>query len=159
MADLEAVLADVSYLMAMEKSRNQPAARASKKIILPDPRYIFITMWNFRNQVNDNVTPNPVTMIHLILQKTKLNFRKFIKNLFSMQNSMVHFLLFDFTHFQCSKYYAKIFGENGWNEIWTDIQSTFRIFIVERFCGQYLWNSLPTNQILRSGKLIKIFSA
>ncbi|VDM29192.1 unnamed protein product [Toxocara canis] len=39
MADLEAVLADVSYLMAMEKSRSQPAARASKKIILPDPRY------------------------------------------------------------------------------------------------------------------------
>ena len=39
MADLEAVLADVSYLMAMEKSKNTPAARASKKIILPDPRY------------------------------------------------------------------------------------------------------------------------
>ncbi|VDK72020.1 unnamed protein product [Litomosoides sigmodontis] len=39
MADLEAVLADVSYLMAMEKSRNQPAARASKKIVLPDPRH------------------------------------------------------------------------------------------------------------------------
>ncbi|KAI1729355.1 protein kinase domain-containing protein [Ditylenchus destructor] len=37
MADLEAVLADVSYLMAMEKSRSQPAARASKKITLPDP--------------------------------------------------------------------------------------------------------------------------
>uniref|UniRef100_A0A915I086 G protein-coupled receptor kinase n=1 Tax=Romanomermis culicivorax TaxID=13658 RepID=A0A915I086_ROMCU len=37
MADLEAVLADVSYLMAMEKSKTQPAARASKKIILPDP--------------------------------------------------------------------------------------------------------------------------
>ncbi|XP_003376343.1 beta-adrenergic receptor kinase 1 [Trichinella spiralis] len=37
MADLEAVLADVSYLMAMEKSKNQPASRASKKIILPDP--------------------------------------------------------------------------------------------------------------------------
>ncbi|KAL7078637.1 hypothetical protein ACQ4LE_002080 [Meloidogyne hapla] len=37
MADLEAVLADVSYLMAMEKSRSQPAARASKKIVLPDP--------------------------------------------------------------------------------------------------------------------------
>ena len=31
------VLADVSYLMAMEKSRSTPAARASKKIILPDP--------------------------------------------------------------------------------------------------------------------------
>ncbi len=36
MADLEAVLADVSYLMAMEKSKCTPAARASKKIILPD---------------------------------------------------------------------------------------------------------------------------
>ncbi|CAH0390419.1 unnamed protein product [Bemisia tabaci] len=38
MADLEAVLADVSYLMAMEKSKGTPAARASKKITLPDPR-------------------------------------------------------------------------------------------------------------------------
>ncbi|XP_071848958.1 G protein-coupled receptor kinase 3-like isoform X1 [Apostichopus japonicus] len=37
MADLEAVLADVSYLMAMEKSKSTPAARASKKIMLPDP--------------------------------------------------------------------------------------------------------------------------
>nr|BAA75507.1 rhodopsin kinase [Enteroctopus dofleini] len=37
MADLEAVLADVSYLMAMEKSKSSPAARASKKIVLPDP--------------------------------------------------------------------------------------------------------------------------
>ena len=37
MADLEAVLADVSYLMAMEKSKCTPAARASKKILLPDP--------------------------------------------------------------------------------------------------------------------------
>ncbi|GAB0096082.1 RGS domain [Sergentomyia squamirostris] len=37
MADLEAVLADVSYLMAMEKSKSAPAARASKKIVLPDP--------------------------------------------------------------------------------------------------------------------------
>ena len=42
MADLEAVLADVSYLMAMEKSRSTPAARASKKILLPlpDPRSV-----------------------------------------------------------------------------------------------------------------------
>ena len=40
MADLEAVLADVSYLMAMEKSKSTPAARASKKIILPDPRSV-----------------------------------------------------------------------------------------------------------------------
>ena len=40
MADLEAVLADVSYLMAMEKSKSTPAASASKKIILPDKRYV-----------------------------------------------------------------------------------------------------------------------
>lgn len=40
MADLEAVLADVSYLMAMEKSKCTPAARASKKIVLPDPRSV-----------------------------------------------------------------------------------------------------------------------
>ncbi|XP_015979702.1 beta-adrenergic receptor kinase 2 isoform X2 [Rousettus aegyptiacus] len=37
MADLEAVLADVSYLMAMEKSKATPAARASKRIVLPEP--------------------------------------------------------------------------------------------------------------------------
>ena len=37
MADLTAGLADVSYLMAMEKSKCTPAARASKKIALPDP--------------------------------------------------------------------------------------------------------------------------
>jgi beta-adrenergic-receptor kinase len=42
MADLEAVLADVSYLMAMEKSKSTPAARASKKIVLPDPSYVEI---------------------------------------------------------------------------------------------------------------------
>lgn len=40
MADLEAVLADVSYLMAMEKSKCTPAARASKKLVLPDPRQV-----------------------------------------------------------------------------------------------------------------------
>lgn len=44
MADLEAVLADVSYLMAMEKSKTTPAARASKKIVMPDPRYV--AMWD-----------------------------------------------------------------------------------------------------------------
>lgn len=42
MADLEAVLADVSYLMAMEKSKSTPAASASKKIVLPDRTYVFI---------------------------------------------------------------------------------------------------------------------
>ncbi|KAK2086561.1 hypothetical protein P7K49_035986, partial [Saguinus oedipus] len=37
MADLEAMLAHVSYLMAMEKSKATPAARASKRIVLPEP--------------------------------------------------------------------------------------------------------------------------
>ena len=38
MADLESVLADVSYLMAMEKSK-APGAKTVKKFSLPDPRY------------------------------------------------------------------------------------------------------------------------
>lgn len=37
MADLEAVLADVSYLMAMERSK-LPAAKTIKKLTLPDAR-------------------------------------------------------------------------------------------------------------------------
>jgi beta-adrenergic-receptor kinase len=37
MADLEAVLADVSYLMAMERSK-APAAKTIKKVTLPDAR-------------------------------------------------------------------------------------------------------------------------
>lgn len=37
MADLEAVLADVSYLMAMERSKT-PAAKTIKKLTLPDAR-------------------------------------------------------------------------------------------------------------------------
>lgn len=52
MADLEAVLADVSYLMAMEKSKSTPAARASKKIVLPEPRLVFFSRFNdFRTNV------------------------------------------------------------------------------------------------------------
>lgn len=50
MADLEAVLADVSYLMAMEKSKSTPAARASKKIVLPDPRYVLFPEIPFSNK-------------------------------------------------------------------------------------------------------------
>jgi beta-adrenergic-receptor kinase len=53
MADLEAVLADVSYLMAMEKSKCTPAARASKKIILPDPRYAQIMLAQFVEILRD----------------------------------------------------------------------------------------------------------
>lgn len=37
-ADLEAVLADVSYLMAMEMSKQTP--ESSKKIVLPDARWV-----------------------------------------------------------------------------------------------------------------------
>ncbi|XP_035788713.1 G protein-coupled receptor kinase 1-like isoform X2 [Anopheles albimanus] len=54
MADLEAVLADVSYLMAMEKSKCMPAARASKKIVLPDPsvRSVMHKYLEKENEVN-----------------------------------------------------------------------------------------------------------
>ncbi|KOB72964.1 Protein serine/threonine kinase, partial [Operophtera brumata] len=54
MADLEAVLADVSYLMAMEKSKCTPAARASKKIILPDPsvRSVMHKYMEKKNEIN-----------------------------------------------------------------------------------------------------------
>ncbi|GFS58871.1 hypothetical protein TNIN_387891 [Trichonephila inaurata madagascariensis] len=52
MADLEAVLADVSYLMAMEKSKSTPAARASKKIVLPDPSFIQTITANFLKRKN-----------------------------------------------------------------------------------------------------------
>ena len=37
MADLEAVLQDVSYLMAMEKSRSGSKLAMTKKVSLPDP--------------------------------------------------------------------------------------------------------------------------
>lgn len=52
MADLEAVLADVSYLMAMEKSKCTPAARASKKIILPDPSVRSVTQ-KYLEKINE----------------------------------------------------------------------------------------------------------
>lgn len=53
MADLEAVLADVSYLMAMEKSKSTPAASASKKIILPD-KSIRSVMHRHLTKLNEN---------------------------------------------------------------------------------------------------------
>jgi beta-adrenergic-receptor kinase len=53
MADLEAVLADVSYLMAMEKSKSTPAASASKKIILPD-KSIRSVMHRHLTKINEN---------------------------------------------------------------------------------------------------------
>ena len=39
MADLESVLADVSYLMAMERSK-APNAKTVKKFSLPDSRWV-----------------------------------------------------------------------------------------------------------------------
>lgn len=39
MADLESVLADVSYLMTIEKSKN-PGAKTLKRIVLPDPKLV-----------------------------------------------------------------------------------------------------------------------
>ena len=38
MADLEAVFTDISYIMAIEKSRNQTISRCSRNIVLPDAR-------------------------------------------------------------------------------------------------------------------------
>lgn len=43
MSDLEAVLADVSYLMAMEKSKNV-ATKAPKKNMIPDSRYYILVI-------------------------------------------------------------------------------------------------------------------
>ncbi|CAG9812628.1 unnamed protein product [Phaedon cochleariae] len=63
MADLEAVLADVSYLMAMEKSKCTPAARASKKIVLPDPRTSSIS--DFRAPCTRGIWSDPGRDIYL----------------------------------------------------------------------------------------------
>lgn len=47
-------MADVSYLMAMEKSKCTPAARASKKIVLPDPtvRCVMIKYMERNGEIN-----------------------------------------------------------------------------------------------------------
>ena len=50
MADLESVLADVSYLMTIEKSRN-PGAKTIKKINLPDVRYCTTPVYIYRAYV------------------------------------------------------------------------------------------------------------
>ena len=54
MADLEAVLADVSYLMAMEKSKTIASSRTNKKLILPDPsvRSVMTRYLMDRNEMN-----------------------------------------------------------------------------------------------------------
>ncbi|CAH2246729.1 jg8797 [Pararge aegeria aegeria] len=69
MADLEAVLADVSYLMAMEKSKCTPAARASKKIVLPDPsvRSVMHKYMEKKNEVNfDKIFNQVLDLMNLI---------------------------------------------------------------------------------------------
>jgi beta-adrenergic-receptor kinase len=49
MADLEAVLADVSYLMAMERSK-APAAKTIKKLTLPDSSIHNVVHLHFRQE-------------------------------------------------------------------------------------------------------------
>ncbi|XP_067685466.1 G protein-coupled receptor kinase 3-like [Haliotis asinina] len=75
MADLEAVLADVSYLMAMEKSKSTPAARASKKIVLPEP--------SVRSVMHKHLTKmNEVTFDKIFNQKLGfLLFKDFCNNM------------------------------------------------------------------------------
>ena len=71
MADLEAVLADVSYLMAMEKSKSTPAASASKKIVLPDRTSVLLLLPD-ENSIS--------TLFFLLLQCPKCNAQTFTKN-------------------------------------------------------------------------------
>ncbi|KAG5900625.1 hypothetical protein JTB14_005903 [Gonioctena quinquepunctata] len=83
MADLEAVLADVSYLMAMEKSKCTPAARASKKIVLPDPsvRSVMHKYLEKKNEVNfDKIFHQK------LVQFNKIPLNPTLYNLFSMNN-------------------------------------------------------------------------
>ena len=59
MADLEAVLADVSYLMAMERSK-APAAKTIKKVTLPDSRY-------YAHTLRARVTRGRCTQVHCLM--------------------------------------------------------------------------------------------
>ncbi|EHB16570.1 Ras-related protein Rab-2A [Heterocephalus glaber] len=61
MGDLEPVLTDVSYLMAMEKSKATPAARASKKIVLPEP--------SIRSVIQKYLERNEITFDKIFNQK------------------------------------------------------------------------------------------
>lgn len=74
MADLEAVLADVSYLMAMEKSKSTPAASASKKIVLPDRR------WSFKNLRINNFILSKNPLFYYSIKHPKRNAQAFTKN-------------------------------------------------------------------------------
>ena len=71
MADLEAVLADVSYLMAMEKSKAPNSnIRTSKKITLPDPavKSIMIRYLEDRDEFNFEAL-QPQKMFYLLLKE------------------------------------------------------------------------------------------
>nr|CAB3220344.1 beta-adrenergic receptor kinase 2 [Phallusia mammillata] len=67
MADLEAVLADVSYLMAMEKSKGAPAARAIKRMQLPEPsiRCLMMKYLSERNLISFEEVFNQEIGYHL----------------------------------------------------------------------------------------------
>nr|AFK83792.1 rhodopsin kinase [Mnemiopsis leidyi] len=74
MADLEAVLADVSYLMAMEKSRNEPYKRSTKKVQLPDPSCRDVTYKYLQEKTQ-------ISFDHLFNERIGYNiFKQFIMN-------------------------------------------------------------------------------
>lgn len=61
MADLEAVLADVSYLMAMERSK-APAAKTIKKIALPDAR---LAKASFTRKLSSSLLASDIVKVHV----------------------------------------------------------------------------------------------
>ncbi|XP_041451279.1 G protein-coupled receptor kinase 1 isoform X2 [Drosophila obscura] len=124
MADLEAVLADVSYLMAMEKSKCTPAARASKKLTLPDPSVRSV-------------------MYKYLEKESQLNFHKIF-------NEVLGYLLFkDFCEndsdepIQQLKFYEQPYME----EIFTQLKGKpFKKFLEsEKFTRFCQWKNLELN--------------
>uniref|UniRef100_A0A4W3JN47 G protein-coupled receptor kinase n=1 Tax=Callorhinchus milii TaxID=7868 RepID=A0A4W3JN47_CALMI len=90
MADLEAVLADVSYLMAMEKSKSTPAARASKKIVLPEPS-IRSVMQKYLEERDE------LTFEKIFNQKIGDTFRHFnVAKLYQIQTLLLLFQIKDY---------------------------------------------------------------
>ncbi len=95
MADLEAVLADVSYLMAMEKSKSTPAARASKKIILPDPRYVCLQIMKALPCKTSSETCPDVCNFHSLLA----HYHRQKHNMKSGPFSIMFIQIIHFSHF------------------------------------------------------------
>lgn len=49
--NLKDILADVSYLMAVEKSKSSPATQASKKILLSDASWVFYNIFSWEKYI------------------------------------------------------------------------------------------------------------